>query len=163
MRFVDTLALFAPDGEGVFYLFIVEAEVVGAHPNQVGGSGEWYRRQDGDRSRGVGGVRALTGPWGQGERASALADIQANDLVAKEFDDGDGVPVKVGRASAGTEEPIYRRIRVGQGAPARPGVQAAVHAAPDETFVFKGANEIGDRALGQSECTAQRRWCVRVS
>src|SRR5882757_3233824 len=163
MRFVDTLALFESEGEGAFYLFVVEAEVVGGYPNQFRGRGEWYRRQDGDRTRGVSGVRALTGPWGQGKWASALADIQANDLVAKEFNDGDGVPVKVGRASAGTEESVYRRIRVGQGAPARPGVQAAVHAAPDETFVFKGANEIGDRALGQSECTAQRRWCVRVS
>jgi len=163
VRFVDTLALFAPEGEGVFYLFIVEAEVVGGYPNQLRGYGEWYRRQDGDRSRCVGGVRALTGPWGQGEWASALADVQANDLVAKEFDDGDGVSVEVGRAPAGTEEPVHCRIRVGQGSPAWAGVQAAVHAAPDQTFVVKGANEVGDRALGQPECTAQRRGCVRVS
>jgi len=163
MRFVDTLALFAPEGEGVFYLFIVEAEMVGSHPNQLRGFGEWYRRQDGDCSRRVGGVRALTGTWGQWEWASALADVQANDLVAKEFDDGDGVSVEVGCASAGTKEPVYRRIRVGKGDPARPGVQVTVHAAPDQTFVFEGPNEVGDRALRQSEYTAQRRGCVGVS
>src|SRR5882757_4402762 len=66
MRFVDTLALFESEGEGAFYLFVVEAEVVGGYPNQFRGRGEWYRRQDGDRTRGVSGVRALTGPWGQG-------------------------------------------------------------------------------------------------
>jgi hypothetical protein len=33
MRFVDALALFESEREGVFYLFVVEAEVVGGYPN----------------------------------------------------------------------------------------------------------------------------------
>jgi hypothetical protein len=42
MRFVNAFALFAPEGEGVFYLFIVEAEMVGGYTNQLRGHGEWY-------------------------------------------------------------------------------------------------------------------------
>jgi hypothetical protein len=52
--------------------------------------------------------------------------------------------VKLGRASASAEETIYRRVRVGEGSPARPDVQTTFGTAADEVLIFQCPEEVGE-------------------
>jgi len=76
----------------------------------------------------------------------------------------DGVPVKV-RACARRHGKSRSTAASGSDRAAQraPVCRATVHAAPDQTFVFKGANEVGDRALGQARVhRSAPRVCPRL-